>query len=187
MTRLVLRSLNAPALLLLTLIGIALQTSLFATRPLSYLEPELALLVVIWCALRRGFTEGGLLTLIIAEVAESHSAAPQGFFLILFMMAYLAVRGASKLLVIPNLGSYAFLTLVVASGWKIGSEILLGLLGGSTSAWWQTLIETLRFAPVQALAGLWVFRWLERFDRLTFRTGIQGQLRLDDELGLQEL
>ena len=65
MTRLLLRSLNSPALVLLALLGIAIQTSLFSFWPLSYVQPDIVLLLVIWCALRRQFFEGGVITLIV--------------------------------------------------------------------------------------------------------------------------
>ena len=72
MTRLILRALNAPLLLLLVTLGVAALSSLFTEYPLIYLQPNLVLIAVIWCALRRPFIEGGILTLIIAENAEIH-------------------------------------------------------------------------------------------------------------------
>ena len=48
MTRILLRFFNAPGLILLTLLGMAVQTSLFSFWPLTYLQPDVVLLVVIW-------------------------------------------------------------------------------------------------------------------------------------------
>src|SRR5262245_36686835 len=101
MTRILLRYLNFPALVLLVILGVAIQTSLFASYPFLYLQPDFVLLAVMWCALHRGFSEGGALTLIFAEIAEAHSAAPQGIFLASYMAIYLLVRFAARFVVIP--------------------------------------------------------------------------------------
>src|SRR4051812_44363716 len=98
MIRILLIALNAPAIVLLVSFAIALQTSLFASYPLYFIQPDAILLVVIWCALRRNFTEGGILTLILANIGEIHSSAPQGLMMICYMMIYLIVRGSSKVL-----------------------------------------------------------------------------------------
>src|ERR1700744_1495671 len=102
MNRLLLRFLNSPALVILTAIAIAIQTSLFATWPIRFFEPDVVLLVVMWCSLRREFVEGGVLTRIIAEIAELHSAAPQGILLVSYMAVYLIFRGAAKIFVLPT-------------------------------------------------------------------------------------
>jgi hypothetical protein len=189
MTRLILKALNAPALVLLTAIGIALQTSLFASSFLQYLQPDIVLLVVIWVGLRRGFAEGGIITLVIADIAEVHSAAPQGFFLILYMAIYLGVRGAYKLLVIPNLTSYVYLTLVASLSFKILSAGLLKLLGAASLPWGHLLFWMGPAAAIEAAAGIWIYRWLEQFDMKTFkhaRSEHHSEHGLDPELQLEE-
>ena len=60
MTRMLLRLLNAPAFVLLFLIGMAIQTSLFASYPLNYFQPDVILIATIWVALRRGFVNSRL-------------------------------------------------------------------------------------------------------------------------------
>jgi hypothetical protein len=169
MTRLFLRALNAPALVILAALGVALQTSLFATWPLQYLEPDLVLLVVVWCGLHRDFTEGGILTLIIAELAELHSAAPQGHFLILYMSIYLLIRGASRILVLPGVSSLVLLTIAVSLYFKFASLLLLKALGSPAIPWKKTLLLALPTATIEGLAGGWVFKWLEHFDIVTFK------------------
>src|SRR4051812_35076628 len=106
MTRLLLRAFNGPALILLALIGISIQTSFFSFWILPYIRPDVVLLMVIWCALRRDFAEGGILTLIISNISEIHSAAPSGLFMISYMIVYLAVRLSARLFVIPDLSSF---------------------------------------------------------------------------------
>ncbi|HTL12503.1 MAG TPA: hypothetical protein VL588_08455, partial [Bdellovibrionota bacterium] len=73
MNKIILRHLNPAFLLILAVVGAAFQTSLFSFYPLLYLQPDLLLLLVVWCALRRKFFEGGILTLVLGDIAEVHS------------------------------------------------------------------------------------------------------------------
>ncbi|RYZ69318.1 MAG: hypothetical protein EOP09_07875 [Proteobacteria bacterium] len=97
--------LNAPLLLLAVCVGLAIQSSLFYTYPLYYFQPDFAFLVVLWISLRRNFTEGGILTLLIGMFVESHSAAPQGYFMLLYMLLYLGMRAFVRYFVIANWAS----------------------------------------------------------------------------------
>lgn len=186
MTRLLLRALNAPILILFVAFGIALQSSLFTSWPLSYLQPDVVLLVVIWCALRRGFGEGGLITLVISEIAELHSAAPQGLFMITYMAIFLSVRFASRFVVIPSLFSLAMITLVSSVVWKLFNLIVLSLLGTGTNQLRHTFTFLFLGAAVEGIFSLWIFKVLDRFDWITFKNHrahqvLEGELQLDSE------
>lgn len=181
MTRLFLRMMNAPGLVILAAIGVALQTSLFASYPLMYLQPDVILLAVIWCALRRGFTEGGVLTLILANIGELHSAAPQGLFLISYMAIYLCVRASSRFLVIPDLQSLVALTLCASVLWKFVVMFILHLLGEGTNQWRHTVALLLPGAVMTGLAAIWAYRGLEWFDWKTYKSARARQM-LEDEL-----
>ncbi|MGZ3687961.1 MAG: hypothetical protein ACXWPM_05460 [Bdellovibrionota bacterium] len=183
MTRIILRLLNGPALILIMAIAIALQTSLFVSWPLSYFQPDLVLLAVIWFAMRRGFIEGGILTLIIANLAESHSGAINGIFLITYMLVFLGVRLANKLLVIPGLSSYAMVTLFAAIGWRLSGLGVLHLLGKSVNQWRHTLIFLFPGAVLEALIAFWAYPLLEKLDLLTFKQ-VRPEQILEEELGL---
>jgi hypothetical protein len=185
MTRLLLRALNTPALIFMAVVGVAIQTSLFSFWPLQYLQPDIILLLVIWCALRRDFLEGGVVTLLIARLAEVHSGAPSGVFLITYMLVYLGVRLAARLLVIPDLSSFVLVTLIVTAGAKISTGLLTQLLGaGGFAHWKHAAIFLVPEALVNGMMGKWVFRWLERFDWATFRN-IHAERALDGELQLE--
>ena len=183
MTRLLLRALNAPILILFVLIGVALQSSLFNSWPFYYVQPDVVLLVVIWCALRRGFGEGGIVTLIISEIAELHSAAPQGLFLITYMSIYLCVRFASRFLVIPSLFSLAMITLLSSVGWKLLDLLVLSLLGTGSNQLRHTFTFLFLGAAVEGIFSLWLFKILDRFDWMTFKNHRAHQV-LEDELQL---
>lgn len=169
MNRLILNALNAPVFVLLIAIGIAIQTSLFGFWPLQYLQPNIVLVAVIWCALRRGFLEGGIITLIISDLSELHSAAPQGLYLIAFMTVFLGVRAASKLVVIPNVTGYVLVTLFASIAWKFVTLFTLYLLGASNNQWRHTFLFLFPGAVIEASIGIWVFRLFESFDRATFK------------------
>ena len=186
MTRFFLSFLNAPALILLVAIGIAIQSSLFASYPLLYLQPDVVLVTVIWCALRRGFTEGGILTLIFAEMAEIHSASPQGLFLISFMLVYLGVRGISKLFVIPHLSSLIILTMCASIFWKLSCLGVLHLMNLAGNQWRHTLVLLMPGAVMEGVCAIWLYRGLDKFDLLTLknersRTALADEIQLEGE------
>src|SRR5690606_22590765 len=114
-----LRALNPFFFILLMAIGVALQTSLFNSYPFLYLQPDIVLFGVIWCALKRGFVEGGILTLVFSNMAELHSSTPQGLFLLCYMVVYLTVRTLARYFLIPNLSAMVMLTLGASVVWKI--------------------------------------------------------------------
>ncbi len=186
MIRIILRTLNTPLLIFFVLVSIAIQSSLFTSWPLHYFQPDFVLLAVIWCAMRRGFLEGGVTTLIIAEMSEIHSATPQGLNLISHMVIFLLVRAASRFLIITSLSSYATLTLVSSMVWKLTGLGVLYLLGISANQWKHTLTFLFIGAAVEGAFSLWVYRWLDRFDWVTFKNlraehAIEEELQLDSE------
>lgn len=169
MRRIFLRLLNAPGLVVLAAIGVALQTSLFAWKPASYFQPDFVLIFIMWCALKRNFFEGGVLTLIIADIAEIHSSAPQGLFLITYMIVFLAVRLAAKVLVIPGLSSWITLTLSLSVVSRlVGLSVLLAL-GASLNQWRQTVLTLFPGAVMAGLCGSFMYRWLDKYDAVTFK------------------
>jgi len=184
MTRTLLRALNTPLLILFVIIGLAIQSSLFAPWPLNYFQPDFVLLTVVWCALRRNFGEGGVITLFIANASEIHSSAPQGTHLVSYMAVYFFMRSASQFFVIPNLFSYAMFTLISSIIWKLVGLLILHLLGASGNQWRHTLTYLFLDASVGAAYSLWVFRWLEKFDWITFKNA-RAEHVVDEELQLE--
>jgi hypothetical protein len=169
MNRLILRFLNSPILVLLTAVGIAIQTSLFATWPLHVFQPDAVLMVVIWCALHRDFTEGGIITLIIGDIAELHSAAPQGVLLISYMALYLTLRAADKLFVLPSELPMVKVSMVSAVLWQATTMTVLYLVSGHRAIWQQMIVHVVPSAVMAGISGVWIYRWLEKFDAVTFK------------------
>lgn len=184
MNRLLYRFANFPALILMVAIGIALQTSVFNSYPFLYLQPDVVLLAVIWCGLRRGFTEGGILTLIFAHMAEIHSAAPGGLFLITYMLVYLGVRLFHRIVAVPNLSAMVMLTLGASIAWKFIYMVVLWLLGSSANQWRHMFVLLLPGAVMAGITAIWVYRWLEKFDLITFKDPRSRQSQEQDEFAL---
>lgn len=169
MNRLILRFLNLPSLVLLTAIAVAIQTSLFSSWPLSFFMPDAILLVVIWCALRRDFTEGGIITLIVSEIAELHSSVPSGIFLISYMALYLLLRAADKMFVLPTEFPMAKVTLSSSAFWKISTIVILTLMSSRRHLWEQMISSLVPGAVMASILGAWVYPALEKFDLATFK------------------
>jgi hypothetical protein len=182
--RLLLRSSNTPALLLIAMIGVAVQTSIFSFWILNYFQPDVLLLLVIWCALRRSFTEGGILTLLIAEIAEVHSAAPSGVFMISYMATYLAIRGSARLLSISDMSFLRLLTLFASVLSKVIMMAVFGLLGGSRLQLQHMIVFIFPTAVVNGLLGQYFYLWLQKLDWVTFKN-TRAERLLGDDLQLE--
>src|SRR3990167_5752551 len=158
----------------MVVIGAAIQSSLFAFYPLTYLQPDVVLLAVIWFALNREFTKGGILTLIVGEVAEIHSSCPRGTFLTTYMFVYLGIRLLSRYVMVPRLSSLVGLTFFASAAWKLATLGVLHLLDAAGNQWRHTLIFLVPGALIEGAAGIWIFRRLELYDRATFEDARAG-------------
>lgn len=168
MNRFALRLLNAPTLVLIAAIGLAIQTSFFTPTALRFFKPDVVLILVIWCSLKRGFTEGGVLTLILANIAEIHSGAPQGVLLTSYMAVYLLLRVAARALVIEGMPSYLGITAFALVLTRIGHLCALYFLRGGVSEAIGPSLRALIPAIIAELAlAAWAFRKLDAFDTVT--------------------
>jgi len=185
MKRIWFKALNTPAFIFLVAVALAVQSSLFNSHPIRYFEPDFVLLAVIWCALRRTFTEGGILTLIFAIMVESNSGSPQGFYMICYMAIYLGIRTFSRFLVISQFSSLISVTMGSSIALKLVHLIVVSSLGLLANQWRHTLVQLLPSAGMAGLMGLWVYKALDRFDQATFKTERSRQL-VEDELLVEE-
>lgn len=181
MSRLFFRHLNGPGLILLAMLAVAVQTSVFATYPLIYLQPDFLLLGVIWFALKRDFIEGGILTLIFSEVAEIHSGAPRGLYYLCYMTVYFTVRTMNRYVLLPSLTSMVGLALLSSVLWKLTGLGVLHMMDLAGNQWRHTLALLLPGAVMEAVVAVWVFRWLDKYDWVTYKNPRARQM-LEDEL-----
>ena len=181
MIRILLRALNGPILILILAFGIALQSAVFHLWPLRYFQPDLVLIAVLWCALRRGFDEGGIVTLILANIAEVHSSVPQGIFLISYVSIYLLMRASSRLIIIPSVISFAIIASLASILWKIAVFFVLYLLGTPLSLGKFSITSFFLGALIEGVFAFVLYGWLERFDWITFKS-IKAEQALEEEL-----
>jgi hypothetical protein len=180
MTRTLLQLLNAPLLLLAITLGISVQTSLFSAWLVSYFQPDVILPLVIWCSLRRSFLEGGILTLIAANIGEIHSAAPSGLFLVSYMALYLGARFGYRIFVFRTLSSLSGLALVCTLLFHSLEQLLLVLLGSNTGLLQHALLTGCLHALVEGLLSYWIFKFLDWFDWVTYKNP-RAEQALDSE------
>jgi len=184
MNRTLLRLINAPAFVLLVALSVALQTTLFSSEWLHWFQPDLVLLGVFWVALRRSFTEGGILTLIFAHITEIHSGSPQGVLLLCYLGVFLCIRLLIRIIVLPRISSLVLASIVASIAWKTLHLGLLHLMGLSSHHWRHTVMQIFPSAIVTGLIARPVFQFLDHFDLLTQR-GPRSRIVLEDELLLE--
>ncbi len=177
--------LNAPFFVLIVAIAIAVQSTLFNSYPLWYFQPDLILIAVIWCALRRTMTEGGILVLIFGSMVETHSSAPAGFYLCIYMTIFLGIRLFSRFFVISQFASLLIVTMCAAVALKILVIILLGTLDHGAAQFYHFAITVLPFTAMEGLMGYGGYKLLDAFDRATTKSESSRQL-IEDELLVEE-
>lgn len=175
MKRLLIRLANTPLLVLLVLCGLAVQSSVFLLPWLRALQPDLVLLAVLWMAWRRGFVEGGVLTLLFAYCAELHSAVPQGLFLSGYMLIYLIARYTAHVFQIPHLKSYLVVTFIASITWKLTVLSILQMLSPGPDKWGHTLYLLIPGGMVEVFLGSILYRALDRLDRAMFKRVIADE------------
>ena len=181
----ILRFFNFPLLVFLLLIALAVQSALFRSHPLRYFQPDFALLVVIWVAFRRSFTEGGLFTLVVGWIMETHSSAPQGFFMICYMVIYLGIRAFVTYFLLSQWASLSLVAIGSSLFFKATEWILLAPLGAAQRQTFHLIIQTLPSALMAGVTALFVFPLLSAFDHKTAKSD-RDQSFLDDELSQEE-
>jgi hypothetical protein len=78
------------------------------------------------------------------------------------------------------------LTSFSSIAWKLASLLVLYLLGASANQWKHTVTYLFIGAAVEGVFSLWVYRWLERFDWVTYKNAraeraMEEELQLDSE------
>lgn len=185
MLPIVLRYLNPLGLLLLAMLACGAVTSFFRPWPLYHVQPDMILFVVLWCALRRGFYEGGVLTLLLANVAELHSSSPQGLLLTIYMAIYLLVRATSKLVALSDTRPLVVVTFAASMLARLAGLAILNFLATVESDWVRTLALATASSALQCVIGIWVYRWLSTYDLVTSRRfqadiGSEAEFKFDE-------
>jgi hypothetical protein len=184
MSRILLQLLNGPLLLLAATLLTGIQTSLFAQGFLAHFQPDVLVIFIIWIGIKRDLTEGGILTLILGQMAEIHSSGTRGTLMLTAMLLFLAVRLCAKLLSLPKQSSWILLTLALSVGSKLTLVTLIQVLALGAAPWKHTLIHMFPTSVMTALLALWAYQALDRFDFLTYKSE-KARQSIEDELQIE--
>jgi len=180
-----LKWLNAPGLVFISLILMTLQSTLFTQAPLSYLKPDSIVLILLWISMRRSFYEGGTLALVLGYCMELNSSAPRGLFLanamFLFLIAHFLHRNFhilnKKVLMVVG-GSFSALS----HGFTL---LIMFILNKGENEWMNTIAILIPSAIVHALLAPTFFHYLHRFDFWTLKNP-HAEHQHDQEFFLDE-
>lgn len=185
MTQSFFAALNFPVLVAVVTLALALETALFHIVHFTAFQPDLWVIAVVWAALKRGFIEGGILTLVLAHIVEIHTASPQGLVLCTAMGTFLLIRWMAKLFVLP--GQSAWVSLVILAGLlsRFSGLAILQSTGHAQVVWSDMLLRALPGLGVLGVIATWAFPRLERFDWVTFKNR-RAKQALADEMPLED-
>ena len=164
-----LKALNVPGLIMIALISLALQSTLFSNATLAFFQPDIIVFLVLWVAMKRTFGEGGVLTLVFGYIVELKSAAPRGLFLTNYMFLYLIARFLYKNFQVSNRRTLIMVGISAALFSQLDILFILFLLNKADNQWFHTLQLLAPTAIVHGTLIPIVFRGLYKFDFITLK------------------
>lgn len=163
---------------------LVLQTTLLpALLPLHF-KPDLLLILVVYLGLGEGYVRGGVLSYLLGCLQDVFAAGYLGLYGLVFLGAFLAVRGVVARL---NTESSILLLLLVTIATLLQSALLLFALGffAEAGALWVIILKGLLPQILLNLLAAFVLirtaAWLQR--RFAPRLRVPGLQRLDRRYG----
>lgn len=160
---------NFPGMLVLALLALTLQSTLFNHPSIAFFQPDLILFFIIWISIKRKFIEGGVLALMLGYLVEINSAAPRGFFLCVYMMAYLTGRILSQQFQIINKTTLTLAGLGFSVILRVSILFFLYLLNRAENAFMHTLQLLAPTILSHSILIFGVFKVLQKFDNITLK------------------
>jgi cell shape-determining protein MreD len=164
-----LKSLNIPGLILIALICLALQATLFSNPAIAFFQPDMIIFLVLWVAMKRSFGEGGALTLVFGYLVELKSAAPRLLFLNNYMFLFLIARFLYKNFQVVNRRTLILIGIASALFSRLDILFILYLLNKADNEWFHTVQLLAPTAIVHGALIPFVFRGLYKFDFITLK------------------
>ena len=165
----ILKMLNIPGILIIAMLMMTIQSTFFTSYPLSFFQPDGVLLLLIWISMKRNFTEGGIMALLLGYSMELHSASPKGLYLTEAMFIFLLTHFMYRNFQVLNKRTL----MVIGAGLSVLSRIavlfILFILNKAENEWQYTLRLLAPTALVHALLIPFVFQFLHRFDIWTLK------------------
>ena len=125
------------------------------------------------------------MTLIIADIAEIHSAAPMGLYLFSYMFVYLLIRAMNRYLLIARLGSMINITFFATFVLQLTQLTMLRLLELKLGQWQWIIFSFAMGILVNGFLSIWVFKLLGRFDWISHKDA-RARQTADEEFQLGE-
>ena len=151
-----LKALNIPGIIVIALIAMALQGTLFNNSSLAFFQPDIILFLVLWLAMKRDFEEGGILTLVLGYLVELKFI----FLIARFLYKNFQVLNRRSLILV-GIGASLFSRLDIL--------FILYLLNKADNEWFHTLQLLAPTMIVHAALIPFVFKFLYRFDFWTLK------------------
>ena len=162
---------------------IFVQSALFIKSPWSYFQSDLLVIFVLWFALRRNFTEGGVLSLVIGYLTESHSSVPKGTFALAAILLFLSIRTFNYYFVISQWSALLTLTLTFSFVFKCIHFLILIFIHLSSRHWEYALYYLPLPIVMNGFIGFYLYKTFDRLDRFTTKELNEDSRQLmDDEL-----
>ena len=164
-----LKLLNVPGMIFITLIFLTVQSTLFTNKTLAFFQPDAVLFLILWVAMKRKFAEGGLLTLALGYCVELQSAAPAGLFLCNYMFIFLATHFLYKNFQILNKRTMILVGLSAGVFSRLNILFILYLMNKADNQWFHTLQLIPPTALIHGVIIVPIFQFLNRFDIWTLK------------------
>ncbi len=164
-----LKFLNTPGMIFITLIFLTIQSTLFTNKALAFFQPDAVLFLVLWVAMKREFAEGGVLTLIFGYCVELQSAAPSGLFLCNYMLIFLTTHFLYKNFHILNRRTMIMVGMTSGVFSRLNILFILYLMNKADNQWFHTLQLIPPTALVHGIIVIPIFQFLNRFDNWTMK------------------
>ena len=169
MYRDILRRLNFLFYLILALIAIAIQSTIFSYFPLNLLQPDFLLILVVYFGFQRSILEGSFLTASAALFFELHSSNGKFFYLAIYLYVFLISKLLSKTLVTPDSVASMGIVAALALFKKIGIAVLVTIYGRGVNGLFYYVLHTVPYILVQALLTPVCFNWFRSIDLRTYK------------------
>lgn len=160
---------NFPGMLLLTLLAVTVQSTLFNHPAISFFQPDLILFMLIWISIKRGFIEGGILTLLLGYLVEINSSTPRGFFLCVYMLIFMTARILSQHFQIINKTTLTLAGLGFSVVMRVAILFFLYLLNRAEFAFHHTIQLLAPTILSHSLLIFPAFKILQKFDNITLK------------------
>lgn len=161
---------NFAVYLLIALMAAILESTVFAYKPLNYIQPDIILVMTVFLGFRRNILEGGIVVILTAIIMELHSGAGDKFYLAVYLYTFLGAKVVSRLIVVPSIlssiGIVGLLTLIA----RIVILLLTQASGGHSGFLFRHFfISILPGVVTQMVFTPILFSWFSALDLKTFK------------------